>query len=37
MRILRFSFKNEPLWMAIFSLAPLSVALLVVLLLRLLR
>ncbi len=37
MRITRFSFKNEAVWMTVLSLAPLAIALLTLAIVRLLR
>lgn len=37
MRIPTFTFKNEAIWMLVFSLAPAALALLVILILRILR
>jgi len=37
MRIPTFTFKNEPIWMVVFSFAPAALALLVILILRILR
>lgn len=37
MRIPTFTFKNEAVWMMIFSLAPAALALLVILMVRMLR
>ena len=37
MKLLRFTFKNEAIWMMIFSVAPAIVALLVILIVLFLR
>lgn len=37
MKILRFSFKNEAIWLVALSTVPLAIALLVVVIVRLLR
>lgn len=37
MRIPTFTFKNEAIWMVALSLAPIALALLVILILRILR
>ena len=37
MRILKFSFRNEAIWMVALSTAPLAIALLIVVIVRLLR
>ena len=37
MRIPAFTFKNEAVWMVVFSLAPGAFALLIILILRILR
>jgi hypothetical protein len=37
MKILKFSFKNEAIWMVALSTAPLAIALLAVVIVRLLR
>jgi hypothetical protein len=37
MKLIRFSFKSEPIWMFLFSLAPAVLGLLVILLALLLR
>jgi hypothetical protein len=37
MRIPTFTFKNEAIWMVVLSVAPIALALLVILILRILR
>lgn len=37
MKVIRFTFKSEPIWMLVFSLAPMVLGLLVFLLALLLR
>jgi hypothetical protein len=37
MKILKFSFKNEAIWMVALSTVPLAIALLVVVIVRVLR
>jgi hypothetical protein len=37
MKLLRFTFKNEAIWMMIFSLAPATIALMVILIVLFVR